>query len=289
VITFKFSKLVLLTLITCIIFTSCGVQNPSIQDLKVHFIDVGQGDSILIQTGTKTMLIDTGLKKNSDEYMKYLDSLGLKKIDYLILTHQHNDHIGNAAKVIKNYNIEMLYMPDVTSTDKEFESTIKAINKYGIKITRPAPGSSFDMGEAKFTIFAPNRAKYEDDNNYSIVLKMVYKNTSFLFTGDALFLSEKEMINKGFDLSSDVLKIAHHGSDDSTSEEFLNKVNPKFTVLSCEKNDSVDHPSKETMKLLKNRDIPVYRTDESGTIVCTSDGQNIVFDKEQGNYKHGKK
>lgn len=285
----KFTKLILIAFITCIIFTSCGAQNPSVQDLKVHFIDVRQGDSILIQTGTKVMLIDTGLEENSDEYMKYLDSLGLKKIDYLILTHQHKDHIGNAAKVIKNYNIGMLYMPDVSSTDKEFEGTIKAINKKGIQITRPVPGSSFDIGEAKCTIYAPNSPKYEDENNYSVALKMVYKNTSFLFTGDSLFLSEKEMLDKGFDLSADVLKIAHHGSDDSTSEEFLNKVNPKYAVLSCEKNDSVDHPSKKTMKLLKKRDIPVYRTDESGTIICTSDGQNVVFDKEQGSYKHGKK
>lgn len=136
-------------------------------------------------------------------------------------------------------------MPSVTSNDKKFESMVKAINQKGLSITAPVSGSSFDFGDAKCLIMAPNSKKYEDENNYSIVLKMIYKNTSFLFSGDAQFLSETEMIGKGYDLSADVLKIGHHGSDTATSEEFLNKVNPKYAALSCEKNDSKDHPSKK--------------------------------------------
>lgn len=284
----KLKKLVLVCLITCTTFTSCNTTDKLPEEIKVHFIDIGQGDSILIQQGPKSMLIDTGPKENKDTLMEYLASQGIKKIDYLILTHQHSDHIGNAAKVIKNYPIGTIYMPDVTSSSNEFENMTQAINSKGLSITRPISGSSFTFGDTQCSILAPNSYKYEDENNYSIVLKMIYKNTSFLFAGDAQFISENEMINKGYDLSADVLKIGQHGNDKATSEEFLNKVTPKYAALSCAKNDSNDHPSKETMKLLKGKDIPVYRTDESGTIVCTSDGQNITFDKEPGDYKHGK-
>lgn len=284
----KLTKLVLVYLITCIAFAACSTQKQFDKVLKVHFIDIGQGDSILIQYNTRTMLIDTGPKEKEDELLEYLDSQNIKKIDYLILTHQHNDHIGNASKVIKKYNIGMLYMPDVTSNSNEFETMTNSIDKRKLKITRPIPGSSFSFGDVQCFILAPNSKDYENENDYSIVIKMTFKNTSFLFTGDAQFYSENEMINKGYDLSADVLKIGQHGNNKATSEEFLNLVNPKYAALSCAKNDSNDHPSKATMKLLKSKNIPVFRTDECGTILCTSDGEIITFDKEPGDYKHGK-
>lgn len=278
-------------LLFCIMFfilISCNTQKQPQEKLEVHFIDIGQGDSILIEHDSKTMLIDTGPKESKNNLMEYLASQKIKKIDYLILTHQHKDHIGNAATVIKNFSIGTLYMPNVTGTTDEFRNLIKTIEAKGLTITRPIAGSSFDLGNAQCFILAPNSEVYENENDYSIVIKMVYKNTSFLFTGDAQFYSEKEMMDKGYDLSADVLKIAQHGNDNTTSEEFLSKVNPKYAVLSCALNDSNDHPSKKTMKLLKEKNIPVYRTDQCGTIICTSNGQNITFDKEPGDYQHGK-
>ena len=285
-----FSKLTkyFLFCLTFIVLVSCNTQKQWQEKLEVHFIDIGQGDSILIEHNNKTMLIDTGPKEGKNNLMEYLVSQKIKKIDYLILTHQHKDHIGNAAAVIKNFSIGTLYMPNVTSTTDEFRNLIKAIEAKGLTITRPIAGSSFNFGNAQCFILAPNSEVYENENDYSIVIKMVYKNTSFLFTGDAQFYSEKEMMDKGYDLSADVLKIAQHGNDNTTSEEFLSKVNPKYAALSCALNDSNDHPSKKTMKLLKEKNIPVYRTDQCGTILCTSDGQNIFFDKEPGDYQHGK-
>lgn len=284
----RLTKLILLYSIICIFFVSCNAQDNSHEELKVHFIDIGQGDSILIEHNKKTMLIDTGPKENMNSLMEYLSSRKIKKIDYLILTHQHKDHIGNAAEVIYNFKIGALYMPNVTANTNAFEDLTKAIKTKGLKITRPIAGSSFNFGKAQCFIFAPNSEVYEDENDYSIVLKMVYKDTSFLFTGDAQTFSEREMMDKGYDLSSDLLKIAQHGNDKTTSEDFLDRVNPKYAALSCALNDSNDHPSKKVMKLLKEKNIPVYRTDQSGTIVCTSDGQSLTFDKEPGNYKNGK-
>ncbi len=283
----KHKKLILLFSIILVFLVSCTTRSLP-KKLEVHFIDIGQGDSILIKHDNKTMLIDTGPKESRTDLMEYLSSQKIKKIDCLILTHQHKDHIGNADAVIANYDIGVLYMPNVTSTTNEFKNLTKAINTKRLTVTRPVAGSSFNFGDAQCFILAPNSDVYENENDYSIVIKMVYKNTSFLFTGDAQFYSEKEMMDKGYDLSADVLKIAQHGNDSTTSEEFLNRVNPKYAALSCALNDSKDHPSKKTMKLLKEKNIPVYRTDQCGTIVCTSDGQNITFDKEPGDYQHGK-
>jgi len=284
----KLWKLLVFCTAICIFLVSCNAQKQLQKELKVHFIDVGQGDSILIEHASKTMLIDTGPKESMISLMDYLSSQKIKKIDYLILTHHHKDHIGNAATVINNYDIGVLYMPNVTSDTNAFENLTKAIKAKKLNITRPIPGSSFAFGDAQCFIFAPNSEIYEDENDYSIVLKMVFKNTSFLFTGDAQPYSEKEMMDKGYDLSADLLKIAQHGNNNTTSKEFLERVNPKYATLSCALNDSNDHPSKKVMKLLKEKDIPVYRTDQCGTVVCTSDGQNLTFDKEPGDYKHGK-
>lgn len=292
----KYARLLLFLLIIVLVFVSCDTQKQSLDEskkdlkekLKVHFIDIGQGDSILIEQDTYTMLIDTGPKESEKILMDYLASQNIKKIDYLVLTHQHRDHIGNAAMIIKNFKIETLYLPNVTSNTTEFKNMTKALKTKRLSITRPISGSSFNLGEAQCHILAPNSETYENENDYSIVIKMVYKNTSFLFTGDAQPRSEKEMIDKGYDLSADILKIAQHGNDKTTSKEFLNIVNPKYAALSCALNDSNDHPSKKVMKLFKEKDIPVYRTDQCGTIVCTSDGENLTFDKEPGDYKHGK-
>lgn len=256
-------------------------------NLKISFIDVGQGDSILVQTGSNTMLIDAGTREDAGRVIKLLEQSGIKKLDVVIATHPHEDHIGGMDDVIKQFDIGKLYMPKVTSNTKTWEDMISAVKRKGLDITAPIPGSSFKLGEAVCTILAPNSSKYEEFNDYSIVFRLVYGKNSFMFTGDAQVLSEKEMLAKGYELKSDLLKVGHHGSNGSTSDEFLDVVNPGYAVISCGKGNDYGHPHKETMDKLEQRGVKVYRTDESGTIVCSSDGENISFNVNQGSYLPG--
>ena len=286
----KAGKIILTTILGLffIIFSvGCSSNNSNVSvnnELKVHFIDVGQADSILIQQGSSSMLIDAGNNGDSETVKNYIANQGITKLDYVIGTHPHEDHLGGLDYVIKNFEIGKIYMPKVTSTTKTFTDVVDSIKAKGMQITTPVPGDSFKLGEADCKILAPNSSSYEDLNNYSIVIKVTFGNNSFVFTGDAEALSENEILNKGYDVKADVLKVAHHGSSSSTSDEFLKKVSPKYAIVSCGVNNDYGHPHKETMDKLKNSGIPVYRTDESGTIICTSDGKNISFNCNKGSY-----
>lgn len=256
-------------------------------ELKVHYINVGQGDSILVQQGDKNMLIDAGTNASTSSLISYLRSQNIKKIDYLILTHPHEDHIGGADAVIKAFEIGSIYMPKVTANTATFRDVVKAMNAKGLKASQPAIGTNFNLGQANCDILGPINTVSGDLNTYSIVIKITFGNNKFLFTGDAQASNEQDMINKGFDLSADVLKVGHHGSHTSTSQNFLNKVNPKYAVVSCGVDNDYGHPHKETMDRLKRKNIIVYRTDESGTIVAESDGKNINFNINPGDYRYG--
>jgi len=247
--------------------------------LKVHFIDVGQADSILIQNNEKTMLIDAGNNADSDDVVTYIKSQNIEKLDYVVGTHPHEDHIGGLDAVIESFDIGVIYMPKATSTTKTFEDVLHAIAKKSMKVTTPIPGTTVNFGEASFTILAPNSDNYKETNNYSIVIKLEHGNNSFLFTGDAEDVSEKEMIERGYDLTADVLKVGHHGSSSSTTQEFLTKVNPKYAVICVGKDNKYGHPHRETMELLNKKSIKIYRTDESGTIIAVSDGEAITFEE----------
>ncbi|WP_279146695.1 MULTISPECIES: ComEC/Rec2 family competence protein [Clostridium] len=251
-------------------------------ELKIHYINVGQGDSILIQQGNATMLIDAGPDANTTA--DYLKRQGIKKIDVLVGTHPHADHLSGMPAVINEFNIGKIYMPKVTHTSKIFENTMESIKAKGMKISTPHSGDSFKLGNADCTILAPNSNSYNNLNNYSIVLRIKFGNNSFIFDGDAESLSEGEILQKQLDIQSDVIKLGHHGSRTATSQSYLNKVNPKYAVISCGKGNSYGHPHAETMTKLKEKNIKVYRTDENGTIICTSDGENIKFNCEPGSY-----
>lgn len=257
--------------------------------LKVHFINVGQGDSEFIQTPSgKTMLIDAGTNEAGNSVVSYLKNLGISKIDILVGTHPHEDHIGGMDNVINNFDIGQFYMPKVTTTTKTFEDVLTAAKSKGLSIITAKAGITLDLGsDIKAEMLAPNSTKYDDLNNYSAVIKLTYGNTSFLFTGDASAQSEEEMLNKGYDLKANVLKVGHHGSSSATTLPFLQAVNPKYAVISCGKNNDYGHPHKETMDKLKNAGVIVYRTDECGTIVATSDGNNISFNVKPGDYNYG--
>jgi competence protein ComEC len=254
--------------------------------LKVHYINVGQADSILIQQGSQNMLIDAGTNASANTLIGYLKAENIKKLDYLILTHPHEDHIGGADVVIDTFNIGTVLMPKVTSNTKTFKDVVTSMNKKSLKAKLPVVGDSFKLGEASCNILGPINTVVGDLNTYSIVLKLTFGSNKFIFTGDAQVSNEKDMINKGMDLSADVLKLGHHGSRTSTSQQFLDKVNPKYAVISCGIKNDYGHPHKEVMQRLQAKKIKVYRTDENGTIVCTSDGKNISFSTEPEDYKY---
>ncbi|HVJ48730.1 ComEC/Rec2 family competence protein [Desulfitobacterium sp.] len=257
---------------------STPLQNGG-RNLRVSYIDVGQGDSILIQIPNgKTVLIDAGENNQGDKVVSYLQSQGVQRLDVTIWTHPHADHIGGADTVTNAFEIGKVIMPKETSTTQSFRSLINAISQKGLKITEAKAGVKLDLGsEVDAELLAPNSTHYEEVNNYSAVLRLTYGQTTFLFTGDAQSESEQEMIKAGYDLKADVLKVGHHGSRTSTSAEFLTKVQPKYAVISVGKDNDYGHPTANTLTRLQKAGVNVYRTDESGTVLAESDGQSITF------------
>ena len=253
-------------------------------DMSVHFIDVGKADSIYIKCKDKNILIDAGEKNTYDLVNEYLRRQNVKVLDLVIATHPHTDHIGGMPKVIEEFQINKLLMPElkeeVIPTSRTYEKFLLAIKNKNITPERPIPGTSFNVGELIFEVLAPNK-QYDDVNNNSIVVKMTFKNTSFLFTGDAEKESENDMINNNFNLEADVLKVGHHGSKTSTSSAFLRKVNPKYAVI-CVGEDRYNLPKKITIDKLTKRNIKVFRTDCNGTVVFSTDGNKIsVFTEKE--------
>lgn len=281
--------IITLLIVFIVAFTGCTLEvDTSVQDdekdLKVHFIDVGQADSILINLpGKVTMLIDAGNNGDKDTVIDYIKSQGIKQIDFLVGTHPHEDHIGGLDAVIKSVDIGKVYMPKVTHTSKTFKDVLLAVKEKGLKVSSPKPEEViFDEDSLKIQFLAPVSTKYEELNNYSIVAKITYGETSFLLTGDAEELSEKEMLKKSPSLlAADVLKAGHHGSSSSTSPEFLKTVNPTYAVISVEEGNSYGHPHKEVIERLDKSGIKYYRTDKNGTIVMASDGKNINISVEK--------
>ena len=245
-----------------------------IEDLKVHFLDVGQGDSIFIELPTnETILIDASIKDASNKIINYLREENVSKIDYVFATHPHSDHIGGMSAVIKAFDIGQIYMPKAVTTTKTYENLLLTIKDKNLKIKAAKAGNTIiDTDDLKLVVLAPNQDSYESLNNYSIVLKLTYKEKSFLFMGDAETLSEKEITG---DVEADVLKVGHHGSRTSTSQAFLNKVNPSYAVISVGLNNDYKHPHQEVLDRLEKKNIKIYRTDQNGDIMFTTDGYNI--------------
>ena len=244
------------------------------EDLKVHFLDVGQGDSIFIELPTnETILIDASIKDASNKIINYLREENVSKIDYVFATHAHSDHIGGMSAVLKAFDIGQIYMPKAVTTTKTYENLLLTIKDKNLKIKAAKAGNTIiDTDDLKLVVLAPNQDSYESLNNYSIVLKLTYKEKSFLFMGDAETLSEKEITG---DVQADVLKVGHHGSRTSTNQAFLNKVNPSYAVISVGLNNDYKHPHQEVIDRLEKKNIKIYRTDQNGDIIFTTDGYNI--------------
>ena len=240
-------------------------------ELKIYYLNVGQADCTLIQNKDKNMLIDAGNNDDGEKVVQFLKGLGISKIDYLIGTHPHEDHIGGLDNVINSFDIGTIYMPKVVTTTKTFESVLDAIEAKNLSVTTPVIGNEFSMGSAKFQILSTGTDE-DDLNSCSIVLRLKFGNLAYLFTGDEETVNEEKMINSGYDLSADVLKVAHHGSNTSSSEEFLDRVSPDVAIIMVGEGNSYGHPHSEILNRLNARNIKIYRTDTDGTILITSDG-----------------
>nr|WP_298126707.1 ComEC/Rec2 family competence protein [uncultured Clostridium sp.] len=244
----------------------------------IHYIDVGQGDCILIQVNNKNLLIDSGPSTNMKYLLNYLKKINIKKFDYIIATHPHDDHIGNMDTIIKRYNVEKFYSPKVTTSSDTFDSLLSALVDKNLKINVLKKGSSqINLGKnVTLKVLSPSKDFTSDNlNNYSPIIKINFLNNSFLFTGDAETSDENLVLFENNDLKADVLKVGHHGSSTSTSLDFLNSVDPSVAIISVGKNNSYGHPSQKVLSLLDESNIKTLRTDISGNIIVISDGKNI--------------
>lgn len=249
--------------------------------LKVHFIDVGQADSIFIQAPDgKAILVDGGNNADGDLVVRYLKDQGVKELAAVVATHPHEDHIGGLDIVTKSFPAAAVYMPAATTTTETFKDFITAVNASRAKRIQAKAGVKLAAGEQVTAQFvAPVGSGYEDLNDWSAVLRLAFGGTSFLLTGDAEAVSEKQMVSSGQELKSTLLKVGHHGSQSSTSAAFLKAVSPKYAVISVGAGNDYGHPDPDTLARLDQAGVKVYRTDEAGTIVATSDGKTITLNK----------
>lgn len=273
----KVSLFLIFILLTSIFlhYTSYSIPN---ENFIVHYIDVGQGDSALIQSNGKNLLIDAGTPESTKPLVKYLKNLGIKKLDFIIATHPHADHIGGMESIIKKFDVDYFCAPKVTENTDIFKDMVTALKEKNITINTISKSKSLpiDLGEnTKIELYSPTDKTYENLNNYSPILKIYYGETSFLFTGDAETEAEIEAVKSNKNLKSDVLKVGHHGSTTSSTDYFLKEVSPEIAIISSGLDNSYGHPAKEILKKLYSYKTKIFRTDEDGTIILTSDGKSI--------------
>ncbi|HBA64370.1 MAG TPA: MBL fold metallo-hydrolase [Lachnospiraceae bacterium] len=251
---------------------------PAEGTMEVQFLDVGQGDATLIQCGAEAMLIDAGNNDQADEVAGYLESRGITTLKYVIGTHPDADHIGGLDVVIEDFDCENVILPEIANDTKTYEDVIAAMEGKQLENTVPVVGDQYQLGEAVFTILAPNRMDYgSNTNDFSVGLMLQHGEKRFLFTGDAEEAAEADMLTNGISLKADVYKVAHHGSRSATTEEFLARVAPSDAVISCGEDNSYGHPHAEVLNRLRAAGVTVRRTDEEGTIVAVSDGSSIAW------------
>ena len=287
-------KKIRIIILICLCLLVVGCTNPFVENddknsfstfsgdtLRVNYIDVGQGDSIFIQLPNKeTMLIDAGEAYEVDKVINYLNNLGIKKIDYIVGTHPHTDHIGGLEEVINTFEVGAIYMPKASSNSKTFEDLLTTINNKALKVKTAKSGVVvLDKDNLKLEFIAPYSDSYSELNNYSAVLKLTYLENVFLFMGDAEKLSEDEITT---DVDADVIKVGHHGSDSSSGIDFVRKVSPEYAIIMVGEGNSYNHPYQSIIDRYTSVGAKVFRTDLDGNIICDSDGVDVTCsgDKE---------
>lgn len=248
---------------------------PENSNFEVHFIDVGQADSALIECDGETMMIDGGNVADSNVVAAYLKKEDVTELNYVVCSHAHEDHVGGLSGALSVTKADNIYAPKTEANTKAYKNFKKKAEEQNVEIKHPNVGDKIQLGSSTVEFLGPVDENGKDLNSTSIVLKITYGNTSFLFTGDAERDEEEEILNSGADLKSTVLKVGHHGSRTSTSYPFLREVMPQYAVISVEKGNSYGHPNEETLSKLSDAGVEVYRTDESGDIVMTSNGNSI--------------
>lgn len=270
------------------IYTNVGLKDEvstNKSPLSVHYIDVGQGDCTLIKSKDFIMLIDSGESYNSRKILNYLKMQKVDTIDYLVATHPHSDHIGGMSEIIKNVDIKNIFMPRLslenTPTTNLYANFLDSVKNSSAKVKLVDKAENFSFEGISFEILSPC-IQYNDLNNMSIIIKLTYKDTKFLFMGDAEKEVEQDLANKNIDLTCNVLKVGHHGSSTSTTEEFLERVTPQIAVISCGEDNRFGHPNKETIEILNKYKVIAKRTDINGNIVINSNGSKISVNVEKG-------
>lgn len=244
--------------------------------VKVHFVDVGQGDCAIVNDNGHSMVIDAGEEGNENTVTNYIKSLGISNIDYVVATHPHSDHIGSLDAVINNFKVSNIIMPNVVNSSHSFENLISAIENSNANVLETKAGSNYNLGNSQFSVLGP--IKYDNDelNNDSAVIKLTYGSDSIIFTGDAESDEESDILSSGADISAHVLKVGHHGSSSSTSQSFINAVNPLVSVICVGSDNKYGHPTNKTLNKLGNTEI--YRTDINSNIIVTLTGKGVYVE-----------
>ena len=251
-------------------------------DMAVHFIDVGQGLAILVQSGGENLLYDGGNRSHADEVVQYLKNQQVETINYMISSHYDEDHLGGLVKCLDTFEVEHVLGSDYVHTSDLFNTFMNTATAHAIIVEYPSVGDTYEFGTGSFTVMAPDGIS-QNSNDNSVVIRLVNGNNSFMFMGDAEETSEQDMISTGMNLDCDVLSLGHHGSASSTSWDLLEATSPSWAVISCGLNNTYGHPAAETMGKLSDMDIPVFRTDDQGTVIALSDGNTISWTQEPCN------
>ena len=264
------------------------INEGDLNNLLLTMIDVGQGDAFLLQSGGKTALVDCGPPESADSLVSFLKTHSIEKIDYLFGTHPHDDHMGGMQAILDNFEIEMVIIPEVTLNVANWYIDLMeelAEKEYDVQLV--TVGNRYYLGNAVIKVIGPLSPPTDNLNNYSTVMKVSFGEMDILMTGDAEKSVENELLKANVDLSAEVLKVGHHGSNTSTSAKFLKAVNPSYALISCKVGNRYKHPTSETMQRFLENDIEVYRTDECGSVVAIITEDSISFCTDPGDYLSG--